>query len=453
MKRVWHDREVAPFGLLLGLAILFLLVGFAYRQLLDQRDRVVWVIHTHKVIESIERALLRITDAERGQRGYLLSGNERDLITYDAAIDAMDEEMRRLRTLTMDNPDQLARLAGLETATRKKLAELQKSIDLRKKRRRAVLPFVQTHRGQEIMTEIQMIVQAMVQEEYDLLRARSDQQETDGRRARFMILLGSVLSSALVVTAVWLIRRHRIVRTLAEAKVRKSLKLKSDFISIVSHELRTPMTAIKEGIEIILDGSAGRLNAEQQDYLKTVKRNVDRLNRLVHDALDFQRLESGRMEFRKRREDISLLIRDVIDEFGPLARKKGLHLTSDVAAELPEVPCDRDRVTQVLYNLLSNAVSCTSQGRVSVRATHDGNSIRVLTEDQGCGIRREDLSKLFESFAQLSIEGGRPTGRSGLGLAICKRIIKEHGGSIGVESTFGVGSTFYFTLPLEARRG
>ena len=453
MKRVWHDREVAPFGLLLGLAILFLLVGFAYRQLLDQRDRVVWVIHTHKVIESIERALLRITDAERGQRGYLLSGNERDLITYDAAIDAMDEEMRRLRTLTMDNPDQLARLAGLETATRKKLAELQKSIDLRKKRRRAVLPFVQTHRGQEIMTEIQMIVQAMVQEEYDLLRARSDQQETDGRRARFMILLGSVLSSALVVTAVWLIRRHRIVRTLAEAKVRKSLKLKSDFISIVSHELRTPMTAIKEGIEIILDGSAGRLNAEQQDYLKTVKRNVDRLNRLVHDALDFQRLESGRMEFRKRREDISLLIRDVIDEFGPLARKKGLHLTSDVAAELPEVPCDRDRVTQVLYNLLSNAVSCTSQGRVSVRATHDGNSIRVLTEDQGCGIRREDLSKLFESFAQLSIEGGRPTGRSGLGLAICKRIIKEHGGSIGVESTFGVGSTFYFTLPLEAPRG
>jgi PAS domain S-box-containing protein len=238
-----------------------------------------------------------------------------------------------------------------------------------------------------------------------------------------------------------------MARKQAEEKMRDALKRKSELISIVSHELRTPMTAIKEGIDLVLDGSAGPVNAEQLDYLRTVERNVDRLVRLVNDVLDFQRFEAGRMPFRMKPENLNVLIQEMIEEFQPAAKRKGLELSAHLSPNLPPVWCDRDRISQVLGNLLSNAINFTSRGRVSVRSEPDGHRARVAIQDQGCGVKTEDLPKLFESFSHISHDGYRKPGGSGLGLAIAKQIIKGHSGELWATSAYGVGSTFYFTLP------
>jgi len=242
-------------------------------------------------------------------------------------------------------------------------------------------------------------------------------------------------------------------RKLAERKVREAAQLKTEFASVVSHELRTPMTVIKDGIQIVLDGTAGSLNEEQQDYLRTALRNVDRLARFINDVLDYQKLEAGRMQMRRDPEDLAAIVREIVEGMRSQAEKKQLTLELQLDDDLPPVACDRDRIIQVLVNFLNNAVKFTERGGLRVATERGENWVRVAVADDGPGIAPEDLPKLFQSFSQLSTGSSRKTGGTGLGLAICKQIIEQHGGRVGVESTPGRGSTFFFVLPIDDRRG
>ncbi len=237
----------------------------------------------------------------------------------------------------------------------------------------------------------------------------------------------------------------------AEKKVAEAMEAKSKFLSMVSHELRTPMTAIKEGIGIVLDGSAGSINEEQKDFLDTAKRNVDRLSRLINDVLDYQRLEAGRTTFVMKRGSIGALVDDVVKVMLPAARGKNLALETRIEPGLPDTFFDMDKLTQVLINFINNAVKFTDTGSVSVAASRDADSIVVSVTDTGVGIKEEDIPKLFQDFSQLDEGRARKNGSTGLGLAISKKIIEGHHGDVWVESEPGKGSEFKLTIPIRIK--
>jgi len=237
-------------------------------------------------------------------------------------------------------------------------------------------------------------------------------------------------------------------RKRAEEKIKEAMKTKSEFTSVVSHELRTPLTAIKEGIALVFDEVVGKINDEQKQLLGIAKKNVDRLARLINDVLDFQKLDSGMMKFNFGFNNINEIIKDVYRTMAPSAKKAGLDVLLELDDGLPQCSFDNDKITQVLINLFANAIKFTKTGNITIKTGRSSDSIRVSVSDTGCGIKKEDMSKIFNRFEQLCSGGERKTGGTGLGLAISREIIEQHNGKIWFESTFGKGSIFTFTLPV-----
>ncbi len=251
--------------------------------------------------------------------------------------------------------------------------------------------------------------------------------------------------------AVW-VAKDITERKRAEGTLAETAKAKSDFASAVSHELRTPLTAIKQGISIVLDGMAGAINGDQKEFLSLAKRNVDRLNRLINDVLDIQKSEARKMESNIQENDINELAAEVHSTMAPLADKKNLELTLQLEEGLPKVRCDRDRIVQVLMNLVNNAIKFTEKGGIVIASSRGENIIRVCVKDTGAGIKEEDMERLFRPFEQLEESADKTSGATGLGLAISKSIIDKHRGKIWAESEFGKGSTFCFILPVKEKR-
>ena len=234
----------------------------------------------------------------------------------------------------------------------------------------------------------------------------------------------------------------------AEREMKETLEIKSQFISTVSHELRTPLTAIKESIEIVREETAGTLTTEAEDFLDVARRNIDRLSRLIHNVLAFQRLEAGNVRLDLSPQDLNEIVREVAAAMSPLAAQKALEVSLVLEETLPRVECDRDQITQVLTNLIGNAIKFSDRGRVLVATGASDNRFMATVTDTGCGIAQEDLPRLFQKFRQLGPWDERAAGGSGLGLAISKEIVERHGGSIWIESEFGEGTSVRFVLPI-----
>jgi PAS domain S-box-containing protein len=236
-----------------------------------------------------------------------------------------------------------------------------------------------------------------------------------------------------------------------ERRLKELDKMKSDFVSNVSHELRTPLTSIKGSVDNMLDGLTGSLNEKQVRYLSRIKSNTDRLSRLINDLLDLSRIEAGRVEVRPTTLPLAALAEEVAEHLKALAAEKLIRIEVPSADPSVTVWADRDKVTQVLMNLIGNAVKFTPQGgKVSVAVEKNGNDyIQISVADTGPGILPEERNRIFSKFYQVAnIEKQKPKG-SGLGLAISKALVEMHGGKIWMESEIGRGSTFYFTLPAQ----
>lgn len=239
----------------------------------------------------------------------------------------------------------------------------------------------------------------------------------------------------------------------SERKIQEAVNLKSEFISVVSHELRTPITTIKEGVAIVADGSAGKVNQEQQEFLDMALRNIDRLARLINDVLDFQKLEAGGAKFDIKQNDMGIIIKEVFNAWQELARRKGLKFDIEIEEGIPLVRFDGDKIMQAINNLVSNSIKYTDKGSVKLSCRVIGSELCVFMEDTGIGIKQDDIPKLFTKFHQLQAGKERKTGGTGLGLVISKQIIDGHGGRIEVESEVGKGSRFSFFIPLNSALG
>jgi signal transduction histidine kinase/CHASE3 domain sensor protein len=236
------------------------------------------------------------------------------------------------------------------------------------------------------------------------------------------------------------------------AELAEASRHKSEFLANMSHELRTPLNAVLGYAELIQDGIYGEVSAKMQGVLERIQQNGRHLLGLINDVLDLSKIEAGQLSLSPVDYSMRELVLDVVSATEALAAEKQLALEVDVPADLPHGRGDERRLTQVLMNLVSNAIKFTEAGSVRIRAKVEDGSFLVAVTDTGVGIAPEDRERIFEEFQQVDSSSTRKKGGTGLGLAIAKRIVELHGGRIWVDSTPGQGSTFAFTLPLSAEK-
>jgi signal transduction histidine kinase len=208
---------------------------------------------------------------------------------------------------------------------------------------------------------------------------------------------------------------------------------------------------IKEGIGIVLDGIAGTINDKQRKFLDIAKRNVDRLAALINDVLDFQRLEAGKMRLNMQEGSISEVVTEAYRTMVSSARAKGIDFHLELEDNLPTARFDRDKIIQVLINLISNAIKFTPErGQIRIGARCHDEELVVQVSDTGMGIPKEALGKIFERFYRVHRPGKEVPG-TGLGLAIVQKIVTKHGGRIDVESELDKGTTITVFLPIVSK--
>ena len=228
-------------------------------------------------------------------------------------------------------------------------------------------------------------------------------------------------------------------------------RLKSEFASTVSHELRTPLTAIHGNVALLLSERPGKLTDDQREFLTLTQGSVQRLTELITEILDLSKLESSGLHLERTSVDCAPLAQLVVRTMEEQARTRGIELSLSLPEKLPTVLGDAARISQVLMNLVSNALKYTHNGgKVIVRLSASESQLTVRVADTGIGIAPEDRGRLFAKFFRADNSTTRSVGGTGLGLAISKAIVEGLGGTIWVESTPGIGSTFSFTLPLES---
>jgi two-component system, NtrC family, sensor histidine kinase GlrK len=226
-------------------------------------------------------------------------------------------------------------------------------------------------------------------------------------------------------------------------------KMKSDFFSSMSHELRTPLTSIKEGISLLREGVGGAIPEKQKRLLAILSEESKRLIDLVNSVLDLSKMDAGMMTYAFEPGNLTPLIERAATEMIPLVEAKKITFIKEICVKLPVIKIDRERILQVLRNLIGNAVKFTPEGgqvRVAVRLANRG--VEVSVSDTGPGIKRENLTTIFEKFRQAPFKHSDQIKGTGLGLAIVKHVIAAHGGRVWAESEPGQGSSFIFVLPV-----
>jgi two-component system NtrC family sensor kinase len=232
-------------------------------------------------------------------------------------------------------------------------------------------------------------------------------------------------------------------------ELEKASRAKSEFLARMSHELRTPLNVIIGFAELMLDRVPGEINEEQRQCLDDISTSGQHLLGLINDVLDLSKVEAGKMELRLTNIVLAEVVESLTSAMAPVLAQRNQSLDVDLEPGLPPVHADEGKLKEVFFNLISNSAKFTPDGgELKIEAFRKGNWCQVSVSDNGIGIKKEDQEQLFEPFYQAnnSVVGERKG--TGLGLALVKQIVEMHGGRIWVESEFGKGSHFTFTLPL-----
>jgi signal transduction histidine kinase len=264
-------------------------------------------------------------------------------------------------------------------------------------------------------------------------------------------------------------RRNELALRTKNVQLQRATLLKSEFLANMSHELRTPLNAIIGFSDLILEGGAGKVSAQQRDFIEAVVRNGKHLLSLINSVLDLSKIEAGRMGLSLAVTDIREAITGAVADTASLRAAKRQECTLELDQASLNIVADGVRMRQILFNLLSNASKFTGEGgkicltavrtRAPLRRPSDraGDKARLVPQevvwvavtDEGIGIKPEDMPKLFQEFSQVDSSPSRRAQGTGLGLALCKKFVEMHGGTIGADSIFGRGTSFWFLLPAE----
>jgi signal transduction histidine kinase/ActR/RegA family two-component response regulator len=477
MGRSWLFPTVLGTMTALFIVVIILAARQNVRQTQALLDVTNLVKHTRDVQREVDAVLLAMTEAETGQRGYLLTGNTAYLAPYDTARAEADASLASLADLTKDNPRQQTRVDELRNATEARWKELVVALDTRHKLGLAQALLTMTSDARS-MDRIRQLASDISLEETNLLTERQALRDLAFRSAvTGRVASGFVSASLLVVLAVLAfaqararertIQREDLERRarqreledseqryrdaaereqLARAEAEQANRLKDEFLAVLSHELRTPLNAVLGWTQILQAGTVPEKTVRRA--LSSIKRNAESQQRLVEDLLDVSRIITGKFPLDRKPSDLRLSVTAAIDAVRPDAEAKHIELRTTLNGSLV-VNADPYRIQQVAANLLSNAVKFTPPGGhvdVSVTARDDGAVLVV--QDTGVGIAPALQPHIFDRFRQGDSSRTRAHGGLGLGLAIVKHIVDAHGGTIFVESGGdGMGSTFRVFLP------
>ncbi|MDD4859123.1 MAG: ATP-binding protein [Dehalococcoidales bacterium] len=232
-------------------------------------------------------------------------------------------------------------------------------------------------------------------------------------------------------------------------ELRKATQAKSEFLAHMSHELRTPLNVIIGFSELMLDEVPGKINGEQRQCLTDIMEGGRHLLGLINDILDLSKIEAGKMELVLGSVSLASVISSVTNEMRSITVPRRQALEVYIEPGLPQVRADGAKIRQVLLNLLGNAAKFTPEGgAIKIKAVRNGEWCEVSVIDNGIGIKKENHTRIFEEFIQIDMPVAQNKGGSGLGLTIARRIVEKHGGHIRVDSEYGKGSKFTFTLPV-----
>ncbi|MDB5740635.1 MAG: Signal transduction histidine kinase [Alphaproteobacteria bacterium] len=463
----------------IGLPAIVLLIGVLLAMQTQRNDAAGQaVMRSSAVRVRLQRVFSLLQDAETGQRGYLLTGQDKYLQPYKAATRHISPDMSLLADRLQADPAQRARMGRLEYAVSGKMAELAKTVALQRTgNHQAALALMASGAGYDLMDDARKLtsdIQAAQDREVRVeVAARTASYSrtfwfVGGLLSALTLLLGFSATMALlnfragkkIIAEVRLLteqlqsekkRLLQMVRELDDARMSadEANKAKSEFLASMSHELRTPLNAILGFSEIIKDELFGPVGMHQYvDYANDVHKSGQHLLDLINDVLDLSKIQAGRVELREENVDLSDLLRDSISLTRERALKGGVSLVSGAPSSGPFVLADRRLLKQILLNLLSNAIKFTPQGGTVTGTTFcDGLGIGIAIQDTGIGMTREDTVKAMQLYGQVDSKVSRKHKGTGLGLPISQSLAALHGGTLAIDSEPGRGTTITLTLP------
>jgi len=408
--------------------------------------------------DTLNRIYAAVVDAETGQRGFIITGNDSYLDPYRAATNTLNARFAELSRFAFENPQLQADVVNFRVTCELALTEIRKLIELRRQLGfTAAADETATGRAKEAIDRLRQQVTQLRRQRPNLFTHDGEGRRRQVNRAYVTSLVAGFIGVgagifALVLSQVSLRQSQREQRLLEEKlnAERRSAE-KTLYLANVSHEIRTPMNAIIGFSELL----AGEVREPRhQKFLQAIRANSDSLLQLINDILDMSRVEAGQFELHLEPTDAREICEFVRVMFHEQATRKGIRLICEIAVDFPSaLLLDRLRLRQVLVNLVGNAIKFTDAGFIRIAVGWERQpatsrvALMVEIEDTGVGIPQEKLEAVFKPFVRLERNHERERQGTGLGLAIVKRLVEAMGGVIAVTSTVGQGTTFHLRLP------
>jgi signal transduction histidine kinase len=434
------------------------------------RSSIRWVTHTQEVLAEVDSLLLLITEAESSQRAFSLTGEEHYATECKSVTARVAEQLSSLRYAVMDNATQRRRMDELAPMVTRRIRGLEQLIALRRMAGSPIMPGATPLRreGALLMTSIRNLLSGLKREEQRLLEVRLKKQDMAEFQLVLSFVVGLLINIALLYRAYKLLIRYGIERDSAEAEIRslneelegrvaqrtselqkaneqlrKSNEDLSRFAHVASHDLQEPLRTVASYVGLLERRYSSKLEGDSAFYLKMIVGGARRMQSQVQDLLRYSRTDADKLRYESF--NLGAVLEEVKDDLAAAIQEKNAEIRSDV---LPRLRADRTKLRQVLENLITNALKFRKPDVppcIEIQATTEANQWLITVTDNGIGFEPEFAERIFVIFQRLHSVGTYPG--TGIGLAICKRIIEAHGGRIWATSQPGVGSTFSFTIP------
>lgn len=487
------ERNIASSGLGLALLLLILVGGASYRSITQLLVADKWVKHTYSVLEAINKVTSGLKDAERGRRGYIITNDTNFLTTFEVGVQEVRQEIKVLGQLTADNPRQQQRLDALQPLIANRLDSLQNSINLRQQKPSNLsIQVTLTEQDKELQAQLQKILDEMDAEERQLLQRRTLVSQVSARNTIIIFVVGYSLSFGLLFGVFWLLQerlrdRHQnevaIVKLNAELEERvkertthlkqiqealrqanEELELRiqartaelvqanaelvrsnqelEQFAYVASHDLREPLRKIKSYTDLLVKRYQGQLDDKADKYIAHITDGATRMQVLITDLLIYSRVTRGELSLEPT--DLGAVLNQALIDLSITIQQSNALIATD---PLPTVKANPSQMGQLLQNLITNAIKfrASQPPQIQIKAALHEQFWTISVQDNGIGIESQYAERIFVIFQRLHTKDKYPG--TGIGLAICKRIVERHGGRIWVESELGRGTTFFFTLP------
>jgi len=462
----FKSKVFAGFGT--ALMILILVGVLSYRSQAQTDGDMEWVTHTHQVIEKLNAASNNLLVIETSQRGYLLTGEPSYLYPYNNGFDLVRKNLKDVRNMTSDNPVQQQALDGLEPLILERLRTAAERIDIRDRSGLvAAADSVRDGPGKQLMDQVQAGLSGMKQEEDRLLIIRTKEAARSSQNARIVIVTGDVLAVAFLCVAGMIVGQEFRQRRNAETAVRtlnaeleqrvadrtaelserakelaRSNSELQQFAYVASHDLQEPLRMVASFTQLLAKRYAEKLDADARDFINFAVDGATRMQTLISDLLHYSRVGTQGKELVA--VDCEELFQGVLQSLQLTIEESEAAIVSD---PLPMVMADPQQLGQLLQNLLTNAIKFRGPEPPQIRISAEplSNEWKISVRDNGIGIAKEHSDRIFIIFQRLHTKSEYPG--TGIGLAVCKKIVERHGGRIWFEPSPGGGTTFCFTIP------